>query len=570
MKVYVKGTKQEITLDKKHFLASGGEGKIYVKGNRVYKICDPGKMIPDGKFQELAVLTDPHIIRPEELLLDQSNKPVGYSMRYVDNCFTLCQIFTKAFRLRNNVTQQVVLNLVQQMQKTISFIHSKGILIVDLNELNFLIDSGFADVFFIDVNSYQTRHYPATAIMDSIRDRHCGNKFSELTDWFSFGIVSCEMLVGIHPYKGRHPKFPDPKTAMDERMKHNLSIFNSGVSYPQAACQPLTTVPDAYLQWYKHLFEDGIRTPPPSDLLGPIVAVVISKQIVGSNVFDMQEIRDYGADILKFYHSTGREVVVTSTEIYVDNRPQPKPVSQVKIGFTSKGNSPIAAYLDRGLVHLYDLTARADIPFNCGASRIMDFDGRLYLHNGTDILEVVFSEMGNQIFASPSVVGHVMERGTQFFDGVAIQNLFDAYYVSIFPQSRQCYQHGLKDLDGHKLVDAKFEGHVLMVVGVDIKTGLYNRFVFRFSKDWSDFELAQIVKDISYVGLNFTVLDNGICVCLTEEEKIEVFRAEKSGGNIKSYDDPVIEGDMILTHRGSTALFTKDKILYSIAVRKQP
>ena len=48
------------------------------------------------------------------------------------------------------------------------------------------------------VDSYQTAHYPATAIMPSVRDWKVPlHDFSELSDWFSFAIVSFQVFLGF-------------------------------------------------------------------------------------------------------------------------------------------------------------------------------------------------------------------------------------------------------------------------------------------------------------------------------------------------------------------------------------
>ncbi len=68
-KYKIRGTDQTVTLDKNNFKASGGEGSIHIVGNTVYKVCNPGQMIPDGKFEELKVLDHPRIIKPEAVIL---------------------------------------------------------------------------------------------------------------------------------------------------------------------------------------------------------------------------------------------------------------------------------------------------------------------------------------------------------------------------------------------------------------------------------------------------------------------------------------------------------------------
>src|SRR2546421_35061 len=131
--------KGEVILTQADFKAAGGQGSVYVRGGTAYKIyADPKQMIPYAKLQELSVLTLPNIIRPQELLLDQNSNAVGYTMRQVEQAYSLCQLFPKAFRQRTNLTPDVALSLVQKLQVGVRHVHANGILIVDLNEMNFL------------------------------------------------------------------------------------------------------------------------------------------------------------------------------------------------------------------------------------------------------------------------------------------------------------------------------------------------------------------------------------------------------------------------------------------------
>lgn len=200
MKYTVKG-KNTVDLDNKNFLAQGGEGSVYVISKTAYKIYnDPKKMLPIGKIQELSALTAKNIIKPENIILDNKNHEIGYTMRFVDDTYSLCQLFTKAFRQRNNLDHDTMFKLIQSLQNIVKHVHEKKILIVDCNELNFLASKDFKDIYAIDVDSYQTPNYPATAIMDSIRDRHT-KVFNEGSDWFSFAILAFQMFIGIHPFK---------------------------------------------------------------------------------------------------------------------------------------------------------------------------------------------------------------------------------------------------------------------------------------------------------------------------------------------------------------------------------
>ena len=92
MELFIVG-KGKIRLDQGDFVAQGGEGSVYAKGNSAYKVyADPQKMIPLAKIQELASLSHPNIIRPLEVLRDKSNQAVGYTMQRVQNAEPLCRL----------------------------------------------------------------------------------------------------------------------------------------------------------------------------------------------------------------------------------------------------------------------------------------------------------------------------------------------------------------------------------------------------------------------------------------------------------------------------------------------
>jgi hypothetical protein len=112
--VTVKGQGQ-ITLSQNDFLAQGGQGAVYAKGGKAYKIyLDPAKMMPLAKINELSVLTDPRIIRPLDILTDAKGNPIGYTMRHVQKSTALCQLFPKSYRDRSHITPQMMLKLIHR------------------------------------------------------------------------------------------------------------------------------------------------------------------------------------------------------------------------------------------------------------------------------------------------------------------------------------------------------------------------------------------------------------------------------------------------------------------------
>ena len=252
---------QRVELTKRDFLASGGEADVYCRGGSVYKIYhDRHQIIPPAKLKELSALDRANICRPIDYVYDGNNL-VGLTFNAVKNAAPLCKFISNSQYQKLGITPPDVLERVDIMQGTIGFIHSRNCLIVDGNEFNYLVGGKAAGatemVYFIDVDSYQTLSHKATALMPSIRDYHA-SEFSELTDWFSFAIVSCQMFLGIHPFKGRHPKIK----GLEPRMKAGVSIFNKTVTVPSNV-RPMDWIPEAYRDWYVDLFEKGKRLPPP-------------------------------------------------------------------------------------------------------------------------------------------------------------------------------------------------------------------------------------------------------------------------------------------------------------------
>lgn len=580
-KYFVRGSTASVDLNDGTLKAQGGEGAIHIVGNVVYKVCFPGKTIPDGKFTELNALNHPRIVKPEAVLLDAQKQPCGYTMNLVPgHAIPLAQILSKTFREREGVTPDMMAKLVQQIADGIRFIHAKpGYLQVDGNEFNYMVTEKYDEVYFIDVNSYQTPHYPADALMQSVRDFHCPKDpktglyvWSHDTDWFSAAVIFFYMFTGIHPFKGRHPKFTNLKTAMIDQMKASVSVLNPDVQFPQAAVYfPFESVipggkDGAFMQWFKALFVDNKRFPAPKDFQSAISFVAAIKEIVGSNNFDINEIREYVGQVVGYYAKGGKEIIVSTDNVYVANQGGVRPANKFRVGFTPILNTPVAVWLDGNHVKLQNLESKASIPCDIQGKDLMVCDGRIYIQSENNILEMDFIEGANIISASKPVAS-IMPNATQLFQGVAIQDMFGKKMASIFPQSRHHRAVMLEELSSINVTDAKYEHNVLMVVGLDPKTSQYNRYIFRFSKTWDSYDL-RVIDNINPNGLNFTVLDNGTCISITEEEKVEIFSSLKDAVGVKSIADPAVKANMRLCHNGAQVRFAHGNKIYSFSIRK--
>ncbi len=562
MKVFVKGGSEK-NLTKNAFLASGGEGQVYVLNNVAYKIYnDPSKMIPVAKIQELQTLTSPNIIRPENVVLNAKNNPIGYTMKFVKNTNPLCKIFTKSFKSRNSLKREDIIELVKKFRETMKHVHDNGILVVDVNELNFLVNDKFNNIFFIDVDSYQTPHFPATAIMENIKDRHA-KSFSELSDWFSWGIITFQMFVGIHPFKGKHPSIND----MKERMQKNISVFNKRVSIP-SVCEPLDSIPQAYRDWYKALFEEGKRMEPPFGMQNVIIIhpSVVAKVLSGGQYIVIDKMKEFTKNIISYSWIDGNTIVLTEDELYVNNINRHMVLKTSEFAVTTKKAYIIAANLENNKLKLKNVSLDNDIQVDISGDFLISYKGTIYVKQGSILNELKFIEMPNSTQAVISPVANVMDNSSLPFNGLVMQDMLEAWYASIFPKVGLHYQIHLKELAGYKIIDAKFDNGIIVVVGS--KKGRYDKFIFRLSQKYDNYDFREI-KDVDYIEMNFAVLETGVCASITEDGQLELSVNKMGVVDVKVVNDPIISEDMTICSNGSHAVVFKDNVLYKISLKKK-
>lgn len=385
-------------------------------------------------------------------------------------------------------------------------------------------------------------------------------EFNEGTDWFAFAILSFQMFVGIHPYKGKHPTIK----GLDDRMTQNISVLHKDVGIPQT-CYPISSIPKNYLDWYGSVLEKGQRTSPPSDIIVVAVPVKMTRT-TGSASLEIHEIGSYDSDIADVWEHLGSLVVVTHNSVYLDNRKTGDGTKGVikGVGFT-RSNKPITASIFNGFT-LEDQINHETISTVLTPSEIMSYNGTLYVRTGDKILALTLTEVGsqNKVLAGPVVAANVLEHATRLYPGTAIQSLLGACYASVFPVVGTHYQIRIPELDGVRIQDAKYDNKVLMVIGY--KKGIYSRWIFRFDNEHKTYDIREI-PDIKPEGLNFVVLDSGICVSMTEDETLELFPNTKGLNKSKIVTDPTLSGEMRLYKKGGKVVFTKEDKLYSLSLK---
>ncbi|BDI28039.1 hypothetical protein CCAX7_000900 [Capsulimonas corticalis] len=554
MDVYLEG-KQKITLTQADFKAQGGEGAVYVKGATAYKVYNSaGSVVPEGKVRALSVLNLPEILRPEAMLTDKNRDPIGYAMRAAPKGYPLCQIFPRAFRDRKGLTPDAALELVRRLQAGVQHVHEQGLLIVDLNEMNFVVDETLDNLYFIDVDSYQAPGFPATALMDSVRDRHARG-FSEATDWFAFAVVSFQIFAGIHPYRGKHPQW---KT-LEERMLRNVSVLNPDVSVP-GACLSFDVIPSAYRDWYQSVLDGGQRIAPPQGAYGAISFAPRMAAAPTSASFEIEEMRDYGADIVDFVNG----LVITAQGVVIGGATVLGP--DVKIGIAPGGTQAVAAWPENGYIRFYDLQRDRPLETRLAGDSVMSSGGRLYFQQGGSLLEVDLVALPLVTLASARPVANVMPQATQLFEGVAVQDVLGACYVSVLPRRGESRQVRLAELDGARIVSASYKDRVLIVIAA--RDGRYDQYIIRFATDFRRYDLRRR-EDVASAEINFVVLDSGVCLLLDDHGALEIFARDLDSTQYQRCEETGLDGDCILLKNGTQALFARGAKLFKFGMREE-
>ncbi|HKF58733.1 MAG TPA: hypothetical protein VKJ45_25060, partial [Blastocatellia bacterium] len=380
--------------------------------------------------------------------------------------------------------------------------------------------------------------------------------------WFAFAIVSFQIFTGLHPYKGTYHPFigsVDKSSMLDERMKANISVLHPGVTMP-STCLPLNVIPPAYLDWYRATFESGVRQSPPG---GPVDSTTIrvppAPAPAGGSVFRISAALELDDEVLEMFS----EVTRTRKSAYIRGQRLDCPDPQMKIALTPRSMRAVGCRLEGSRVCFVDLRNEINIDGEVGADEILTIGGRAYVKRHTELMELEFVDLASRILVRPRTVGHVMENATQLFEGVVFQNLLGAWYASLLPEPHACYQVRIRELDGYRIVDARSEHNVLLVIAMI--SGRYDRFTFRFRREFDGYDL-RIQRDVDNAGITFTVLDNGICLSLARED-LELFKCLPGSDGLRIVPAAELTG-VRLFHHGTQALFGRGNQVFNFSLRE--
>lgn len=281
----IPGANASPTTGKRFLLKSGGEGTIFVQGDKALKLYHQPTPQRRDKLQAFLArgfsrLLPSGAMAPRRLIRDGDGRVTGFEMALLPETAHPWKKLTQFnFCKQQGLDLETELALLLAAHRDLQTIHAAGLVVGDLNDHNLFVDWPAAQagpsspqdhLYWIDVDSYQFDRFPCPVALLSFLDPrlyHVPNfavkpVFSPESDWYAFAVLIYKTLLKTHPYGGVHPQH---KT-LQARAKARISVLHPSVTYPKAA-RPPTVLDDAMLAHLRRVFEEGQRQTVPASLL---------------------------------------------------------------------------------------------------------------------------------------------------------------------------------------------------------------------------------------------------------------------------------------------------------------
>ncbi len=440
-----------VVLDERSFVAHGGQGRVWARGQRAYKVQDdPGTVISAGKLAELARITDPFVVRPlAPIEREDRRAAIGHTMRLVENAVPWAQLVPRPTRERLGLDLHRALELVARLRDRVAGLHALGITVVDLHGFNVLVDVRAREPYLIDLDSAQTPSFPATAVAPHILDVEAEpGTFGAATDWFAFAITSFELLCGMHPYRGTHARVH----GLHERMRARLSVFSPEVRVPPACASP-DRLPLAWRRWLEAVLAHGVREPPPSGSAGRRHAPDRREPAPMRGVLRLPSALAWWTDA----HVLVGGVPIGATPpdacglVAVPGDPRPR-VLVHEVG---------------GALVLVDPATGERHPLGVTVGDARVDEGRVLAKSGDRWVEVALHGSGGAPWASLRTLARIAPRASALWPACATQTLLGAVHLYVRTASGVARSIELPELVGMHVLDAAADEDSAFVVAGD-------------------------------------------------------------------------------------------------------
>jgi hypothetical protein len=462
-------------------------------------------------------------------------------------------VFTKAFRERNGLDVKRILRLVESLREIVQSVHDAGVLLVDLNEMNFLVDDKLDCVYAIDSDSYQTTSFKATAIMPSIRDWSVNpDKFSNMSDWYSFAILAFQMIVGIHPFKGKHPTIK----SLEDRMRGNASVFDPGVRIPTSVLYPFEDIPIGYREWMRDLFQDGKRSAPPADPGQPTKRVPKIVKLQPASGITMSTVASF-KEATRYFDLKSSWAAYDQDELQYKGVGYKIPACPEAVTLVDGNGTPVTAWIDGGRLHLWDVRAGIPVDVNLNAEAVMSCGEVLVVKSGINLIQVNVTRMGSRLSAFTKVVATVMPLATRLMDGFAVQLIFGVHYLTVLTRPNLSYTVKIPELKGHHVLSGQASGSTVALNVMSPDGDMKQVFVW-FNADMTAYTLTTMDCPVDVYPPTL-VLESGMVVSVVADGDMVLSK----GTTTRHVSSPAVNlGMFLVRHLGGVATFNRSELVH--------
>lgn len=558
-----------VTLRPSNYITTGGEGSIYRLNDTIIKLfTDSKKMAHDEmgeKIKMLSHLTHPQIVRPLGLVIHKGRE-VGYYMNYV-SAEPLTRMFTNDFIVRSSISHSDTSYVVEHMRDIVRAAHKGGVVMVDANELNWLValrPKNSPLPYVIDVDSWAIGKWGASVIMPSIRDWHA-TTFDHKSDWFAWGVVTFQLFTGIHPYKGTLLGYERGK--IEERMKTNASVFSQGIQLNRAV-RDFSLIPKGLCAWYEAVFQNGKREEPPENF----------DQVVAYNtqvhVYHKTFTKTCSISYTKLFYAGKNSVlrVFPSGVVACSDGALVEMVTKKEIGhFFSKNIELVETehgyiVLDwqngKSVCTFIDAKTlmKEEIKLPCDFRVVVRFENRLFGVTEQGLSELSFRKFAHMV-CSIKTTWSALPQSTDWFEGFGVQKTLTKAYV-IFPTKEDaCVYLRVPELDELVLLQGMRGASHISTVGLNRKGEMLRRNIY-FSKDYKSYQHETVSVDTT--DITQVTLPKGVCVEIREDGKLSA--SVPGSGKETVVEDRDIMSDARLYSKGNTVLYVRKGTVWGISM----
>lgn len=555
-----------VTLRPNDHIATGGEGSVYRVGDLVVKMyLDPGKARKARMPEKIAALAKlpkfSGVIAPRGVVtgVGSNQDALGLYLPYADGD-PMSLVFTNDYQQSHAIAKHQLDEIADKMREIVSYAHNNNALLVDANELNWLVKTTDPDgPLVIDVDSWQIGAWPAQVIMPSIRDWRVLSGFSELTDWFAWGIVTFQLYTGIHPYKGTLPGFE--RGDLIGRMRAQASVFAPGVKLNRAV-RDFSIIPGQLRNWYEATFQKGERTMPPSPNAANISAAPAAQtmkiridpnnavNLVVKNILHVpaeKALKVFPCGVVLM--SSGRLINLADGHRLGAVAP-PMNANQVHVVRMPKGWLVVSKLGARNAAKYIAENSLAETSADATSEPMFQFPlfqagNRLFLVNAAGLTEAKPQMFDDKLLVLVSTTWGVMANSAKWFDGVGVMDALGAMYIIQPFGDDSVATVRIPELDGKRVVAGKSGNRnsgFTALIAMD-KSGSYSKIELTFQVDYQTYKFWSAPADTG--DLNMAILPRGVCAVITQDDELSVF--VPSTGAVKKVRDQIISTNMQLS-----------------------